>query len=224
MESELAPRRVVNLIEDDNSTEMEVYLEVEMEGQVFALLIPLDLPVHVVRELETEEQAALEPVEAEALPAMRKHIADALKPMGISAELHGDEMFLVGDPPDDFFEDCEMIEVRTEEDEEEYALVLELDTGDEQFLVLTPMVPDLFPAELVSDSEARPLSDAELSRLEDTFREALYDGDDEEEDMPEDPKAMAAADRQLAAMLRLRMQQQTAKKEKLQHFNTNRPL
>ena len=180
MDEELAPRRVVNLIEEDNATEMEVYLEVELETQTFALLIPLDLPVHVVRELEADGQAALEPVAPEALPTMRKHIADALKPMGIGAELHGDELFLVGDPPDDFFDDCEMIEVRTDEDEEEYALVLELDTGDEQFLVLTPMVPDLFPAELVSDGEARPLTDAELSRLEDTFREALYDGETED--------------------------------------------
>ena len=51
------------------------------------------------------------------------------------------------------------------------------------------------------------------------------DEDEEEEDedaaMPEDPQEMAAVDRQLAAMLRLRMEQRQAKKEQTQqsiHF------
>ena len=83
------------------------------------------------------------------------------------------------------------------------------------------------------DEEGGGLDDAaEYARLQAAMDRALEKretGEDEaseasdasDEEMPEDPKRMAAVDRQLAAMVRLRMERTTAKKEKVQqqlHF------
>ena len=73
--------------------------------------------------------------------------------------------------------------------------------------------------------EALGVANAMEKALASSKAEGGGDEDEEEEDedaaMPEDPQEMAAVDRQLAAMLRLRMEQRQAKKEQTQqsiHF------
>ena len=65
-------------------------------------------------------------------------------------------------------------------EEEEYAVLLQFDTGDKSYLVITPIVPDLLPVEFTSGDAARHLNDAELSDLEETFHAALRAVEDEE--------------------------------------------
>jgi hypothetical protein len=182
MNEELSPRRLVLLEEEDGNTEMEVYLELEIGEQTFALLTPLDLPIHLVRDLGDGQ---LEPVEGDRLPELVRYLDDAMKPWGIKSELDGEELFLVGDPPDEFFDACEFIEVDADGEEDEYAIVVQIETGDETFLALTSTMPDLYPAELMSEERARPLTDVELTDLEETFRLALREFDEFEEEEEE---------------------------------------
>ena len=51
MNATLEPRRIVSLEEGGNVVDMEVYLEVELENRVFALLVPADLDVELVEML-----------------------------------------------------------------------------------------------------------------------------------------------------------------------------
>lgn len=181
MSADIAPRRVIPLDDPETktTTEMEVYLELEVEGLQYALLVPMDLPVLVYRALE--EDGAFELVEDHELKGLRKHVDDALKDWGVKAELRDGDLWLVGDPPDDFFEDCEGIEAETDEGPEEFAVLVQLETGDETFLVTTPVVPELIPARLDA-GRARPLTDDELADLEETFRAALAQFEDEDEE------------------------------------------
>lgn len=99
----------------------------------------------------------------------------------MKGEAREDGIFLVGDPNDEFLEDCDIIEVHADDDEEEeYAVLVELQTGDANYLVITPMVPDLYPVEFTGTDEARLLDDEELGDLEETFQAALSAIEDEE--------------------------------------------
>lgn len=180
-DDDIAPRRLIWLDdpETDASMEMEVYLEMEVDGLLYALLVPMDLPAFVYRQIDAD--GGFELVEGAELKGLRKHIGDALKDWGVQARLKDGDLWLVGDPPDDFFEDCEGIEAETEEGPEEFAVLVQLDTGDHTFLVATPVVPELIPARLDA-GRARPLTDDELADLEETFRAALAQFEDEDEE------------------------------------------
>ncbi len=179
MNEELSPRRLVTLEEPEGRVEMEVYLELEIGEQTYALLTPLDLPINAVEDMGEGE---LQGITDEELPELLIHIRDSLKPWGLKAELDGDELYIVGDAPDDFFEECDFIEVNSEGEETEFAVIIEIETGDRNFLILTPTMPDLYPAEILEADRARSLTDSELTDLEETFRLALRQFDEEEED------------------------------------------
>lgn len=181
MAEPLAPRRVVTLIDEATGDRipMEVYLELDVDDRNYALLVPVDLEVEVYRTVDEGGTDVLDPVETEELTGLRKHVTDALKQWKLKAEIRGGEMYIVGETPDDFFEDCEMIEVDTDEGPEEYVVVVQVETGSVTYLVTTPVVPDLQPAELDGD-KARALNDDELADLEETFRAALKQFDDED--------------------------------------------
>ncbi|MCA9560270.1 MAG: hypothetical protein KC583_17095 [Myxococcales bacterium] len=176
---ELEPRRVIPFVDPESGEEipMEVFLEVEQDMKVFALLTPVAWSVEVVRATDD----TIEPVEPDELPGLRKHIADGMAPHGLTVHLRAEQIFLEGDPAEDFFDDCDCIDVQTDDGEEEYAVLLTLETGDETFMVIMPTEPELFPVEIVDD-KGRPLNDAELEGLEDTFRRALEPFEDDEED------------------------------------------
>jgi len=179
MSDDLLPRRLVTYGEGDNAVEMEVYIELEVEGRCYALLFSTDIPVHVVRTVNEEGEDMLDPITDDELIALRKDLDDSLKPWGVKLELGEDEVRLVGEPSQDFLDDCAHIQVRSDDgDEEHYAVVVELDNGDDHLLVLTPLVPELTPVELVGD-QARRLEDSELSNLEEIFHIALTETEGE---------------------------------------------
>ena len=178
---EISERRVVTVQGDSEATQMEVYLEVEVDDKSYGLLIPLDLPVHLVHAFEDNGADVLEPVDDETALSLRGEVNSAVREWGLKSEARPDGLYLVGDPDDDFIEDCDLIEVRTDDgEEEEYAVLLQFDTGDKSYLVITPIVPDLLPVEFTSDDAARHLNDTELSDLEETFHAALRAVEDEE--------------------------------------------
>lgn len=183
--STLAPRRVVTLFDEESGDkmEMEIYLELSLEGdpRVYALLVPLDMPVEVYETRVVDGADVLDPVEPKALGDLRKHVTEALRQWEIKAAVRGGEMFLVGDPPESFYADCESIEVDTDEGSEEFLVLVQLETGDQAYLVITPVVPDLTPAQLTADG-ARALTDKELAELEETFHAALQQMDEEDDD------------------------------------------
>jgi hypothetical protein len=168
------PRPLVPYIDPDTGEEikMELFLKVDHQARVYALLTPAEWAIDVVREVtDPDGELSLEPVESERLPGLRKDIQSALSQYNLKVHLHDDQLFLAGDPPEEFF-DVETIEAEDDEDELELAVLLELDTGEESMMVVMPTEPELFPVELV-DGKGRALSDAELEELEHRFRKAL---------------------------------------------------
>ena len=156
-----------------------MYLEVEIDGKDYGLLIPIDLPVDMVRVGEENGQHTLEPVGEDEYAPLIKELNTALRQWNIKTEERQHGLFLVGEPNDEFLDDCDIIEVNAEDgDEREFAVVSELDTGDYTYLVITPVVPELHPVQFTGDDSARILSDDELEELEATFQAAIRSFED----------------------------------------------
>jgi hypothetical protein len=181
MSFELSERRIVTMTGDGEPTKMEVYLELDVDDHSYGLLIPMDLPVHLVRAIKEGDSDVLDPVDAKEAQGLLGELNNAIRDWGMKGEAREDGIFLVGDPNDEFLEDCDIIEVHADDDEEEeYAVLVELQTGDANYLVITPMVPDLYPVEFTGTDGARLLDDEELGDLEETFQAALSAIEDEE--------------------------------------------
>jgi hypothetical protein len=174
MSVDLEPRRIVSLEEDGNAVDMEVYLEVEIEDRVYALLVPADLSVDLVEVTSKNDEETLVPVAPETVANLNSEINEGLKAWRVNFLVEDGEAILRGDPDEAFYADCETVEVDTEDGEsEDFVVLLELSTGDSTYLLLTALTPELIAAELVGEGSARSLDDDELQELEDIFREAL---------------------------------------------------
>ena len=182
MNDDLAPQKIVTVHIDDAPVEMQVYLDLEFDGTEYGLVFPLDLPVLVVTSVQDEEGEYLDPLDVQATKALKTPLYEALRSWGLTPDFRGNELYLVGDYPDEFFDDCDVIEVDVEDGTEEYAVLLTLDDGNNTYLVITPLVPEdeMYPVEFVDDNTARLLDDEELVKLEDLFRSALNEVEGEE--------------------------------------------
>ena len=98
-----------------------------------------------------------------------KELNTALRQWNIKTEERQHGLFLVGEPNDEFLDDCDIIEVNAEDGDEREFAVSELDTRDYTYLVITPVVPELHPVQFTGDDGARILSDDELEDMEATF-------------------------------------------------------
>ena len=182
MNDELAPQKIVTVDIDGAPIEMQVYLDLEVEGTEYGLVFPFDLPILIVTNTEDDDGEYLEAVDLEATKALKTSLFEATRQWGVKPEFRGDELYLVGDYPEEFLDDCDVIEVDVEDGAEEYVVLMTLEDGEQEFLVITPLVPEdeMYPVEFTGEDTARLLDDSELAQLEDVFRTALNDLDDEE--------------------------------------------
>ncbi len=185
MIEELEERRLVRLVDEDSgeTLEMEVFLEIELEetGKTYALLTPAAPIVKILR-ADPADEDVLEEVEPEEYSPLAKQFDEALRDWGVKLELRASEVVMVGEPKEELYEDCELLEVDTDEGPDELVVLIQIETGEANYLVCEPTQPDLYPVEL-DGASGRGLSDAELAELDEIFRAALehVGGDDEDE-------------------------------------------
>lgn len=191
-ELELDPPRIVYLLDEDSKDrlETEVFIEIEMDGKTYALLTPTAPVVTVMRSIGDPEEGELEELELEEFGALKKHFVKALEPYNVTIIEEGGELLLQGDPDEDFFTDCEVLDVETDNGDDELLVLVRVETGDITYLIATPSVPAMYPAELIGD-EGRPLTPEELETMHDVFTEALhgvgmFDDEDDEDDDEDD--------------------------------------
>ena len=66
MNDELAPQKIVTVDIDGAPIEMQVYLDLEVEGTEYGLVFPFDLPILIVTNTEDDDGEYLEAVDLEA--------------------------------------------------------------------------------------------------------------------------------------------------------------
>ena len=186
MDEDLEPRRVLNLIDDNNETlPVEVVLEIEIEGNLYALFTPAQPLVEILCEDMVDEEAALEELEpSEFKGDLKHHIASALRELNVSVEVRANEFILIGDLPEEVYEGGEMIELEGESDSKEYLVIMEVEDAMKRYLISLAMEPEIYAGEILADNQARLLNDDELQRYQSHFEAALFEevGDDEGEE------------------------------------------
>lgn len=176
--SEELTERYVKMLDDETgeTLEMQVVAEIEYDDRTYGLLIPAITLVQVLVENEDE----LRELEIDEFGAIKPEIDKALSEWGLSVVVQAGEYVLVGEEPEDLYEDCDSFV--DEEADEEYFIIAEVDTGSASYLVSVKAVPNMFPVELIDENNARSLSDDEMQRMHDVFQEAIKVLDDEDED------------------------------------------
>lgn len=178
---ELLPRRVVKLPDETTGEdlEMEVVVELEVEGREYALLTP---PYPTLRLMAVDEdedgETNMDEVGPEMLDKLRKDVNDALKPWGVKARRYGGRYALDRELPNEAFEEADEIAAETDDGEEDFIVVSELDSGAARYWLLYPLDQELHPCELVAEDQARPLTDEELENLHETFEAAIEELDE----------------------------------------------
>lgn len=180
---ELEPRVVVDLIDDNgDALPVEVILEVEVEGNQYALFTPAQPVVEVLCEDMVDEEAALEELEPTAFTGdLKHHIQSALRELGVSLEVKMNQLILVGELADSVYEEAELIELEGEEESIEYLIIQTVEDGMKRYMIALPTEPEIYPGELVEEGKARILSDDELQRYQQVFEAALLEGFGEED-------------------------------------------
>ncbi|MCB9548419.1 MAG: hypothetical protein H6706_21635 [Myxococcales bacterium] len=176
MTEDLEPEKLVRLIDKESgeTLTMQVAAEFELDGKVYGVLTPAETLIRIFRET-ADELIEVEPGE---FSPIKEHVDAALSDWGLKVAVRADEFVLEGEEPDDFYEDCDIIEGESDEGPEELFVLVEVDTGDQNFLVTTSAEMRLFPVEITGEDEARLLEDEEYAALEEIFREVM--------DFPED--------------------------------------
>ncbi len=178
--------RTIPLIDPDTGDELltSVAAEFEYNGQLYLVVTPVDEVVSVIRVEGDGDDQELQELEVEEFPAVAAAVNEAMAQWKLKVESKGNELVLVGEIPEDFFDDCDEIEVETDEGEERTLMILmEVDTGDTTYLVAASSGYILYPAADEGES-ARPLSTDELADMRDVFDEvykAMEEGGEDDE-------------------------------------------
>ena len=180
---ELEPRVVVDLIDESGEAlPVEVVLEVEVEGNLYALFTPAQPMVEILCEDMVDEEAALEELEPASFTGdLKHHIQSALRALGVSLEVRANELILNGELADEVYEQSELIELEGDSEPLEYLIIQIVEDGMKRYMIALPTEPEIYPGELTEDGKARVLTDDELQRYQQVFEAALLEGFAEDE-------------------------------------------
>jgi hypothetical protein len=155
-------------LKDDSGRTLDCYVEqsIDLEGQEFVLLLPVDSPVEIFvwREVGDDEEAVLVEDQSEIAAVFRtaKAVLEeqnlTLKQSAVVLTVEGDLPELEEEPDD---EDDDL-----EEEQEELQLLATFFHDDHEYAVYTPMDPYFILAQLDEKGNPRILSPEELKRLE----------------------------------------------------------
>jgi hypothetical protein len=188
-DEELLPRRIVKLPDEETNEdlEMEVVVELEVDGKDYALLTPPYPTLRLFAVDENEEgETSMNELAPEGLDELRRDVNEALKEYGVKARRYGGRYALDGELPEEAFTDIDQISAETDDGEEDFLIISELDAGDERYWLLYPVDQELHPVELVAEDRARALTDEELESMHETFEAAIQELDEMADEDDED--------------------------------------
>ncbi|MCA9542091.1 MAG: hypothetical protein KC620_24510 [Myxococcales bacterium] len=180
-------RILVELLDESSGETLiaEVCAEIEYEGALYALLIPAEPLVTLLRFDPSDDESELEEMEPSDFGPIEETINKQLGKHDCRIEVRADEFILTGDPPESFYDDPETIEVETENGDKELLILQEIKVSKKLgYMVAVAADPPMYPAELLDGGKARLLSPEALAGdLGEAFNEArdMFFGEDDEE-------------------------------------------
>jgi len=173
----LAEAVVVELVDPKSGEALaaSVQLEIEYEGRLYGLLIPVDPIVKVLCYDPSDDDSELVEMEPEAFAEVATFINSKLAKFECSIEVHADECILIGEPPESVYDDPETLEVETDAGDQELVILFELKKKRKiGYLITIPSVPPMWPAELMDGGKAALLDPEDIDEpLDAAFKQAV---------------------------------------------------
>lgn len=162
-----------------------VELSVEVEGQEYALVNPVDYPVDIFAWVETDddqEEEVLMPVEDTELNEIFSTAQAVLSEQNLKLKRTGLSLTVEGDLPEVDEDDVLVLEVEESGDgkeQEEYQLLATFFNEEQEYAIYTPIDPVLFVVRLNEGKPPQLLSPEEFqaieSKLQPYFEEHLFE-------------------------------------------------
>jgi len=164
--------------------EMQRVLSVEHDGHNYGLLAFATPTIHIVKvEGDDEENTQLSGVSDELVQSIKSEINNALSVWEVSIGQSDEHWLLDNELPDAAYDEANLVELNTDDGEYSAFILTELDTGNDQYWLLTPDTPPMFAVEFVND-DVRMMEDAEIDEIEPLLSnalDALLEEDNEDE-------------------------------------------
>ena len=171
---------------DEAGRELLCYIEmtVDVDGQEYALVNPVDYPVDIFVWVETddEEEEVLMPVEDADLNEVFATAQAVLAEQNLKLKRTGLSLTAEGDLPEVDEDDVLVLEVEeagTDKEQEEYQLLATFFHEEQEYAVYTPIDPVLFVVRLIKGKNPELLSPEEFQVLQPSlqpfFEEHLFE-------------------------------------------------
>jgi uncharacterized protein YrzB (UPF0473 family) len=172
---------------DEAGRELLCYIEmtVDVDGQEYALVNPVDYPVDIFVWVETddEEEEVLMPVEDADLNEVFATAQAVLAEQNLKLKRTGLSLTAEGDLPEVDEDDVLVLEVEeagaTDKEQEEYQLLATFFHEEQEYAIYTPIDPVLFVVRLIKGKNPELLSPEEFQVLQPSlqpfFEEHLFE-------------------------------------------------
>ncbi|KGF71461.1 hypothetical protein DO97_19490 [Neosynechococcus sphagnicola sy1] len=152
---------------DEAGRTLTCYVEhsLQLEGQEYVLLMPVDSPVEIFawQEEDADDEAAL-PVDEAEIDQIFPIAKAVLEEQNLTLKRTAITLTVEGELPDYLEEEEELDE--EEEDQEELQLLASFYHEEQEYTIYTPLDPFLILARLGADGQPQLLSPEEMEKLE----------------------------------------------------------
>ncbi len=152
----------------------------EIQGQQYALLLPLDNPIEIFgwEADELEETESLVDIDEEELEALLPLAKAVLAEQNLSLQDTAITLTVAGELPEPTEDQCFTLtqgEGEDEEDGEEFQVLATFYQEGLEYTVCTPVNPLLLFAHLTAEGKAQVVSPEEFERLRPEFESTIFD-------------------------------------------------
>ncbi|MEL6159106.1 MAG: DUF3727 domain-containing protein [Cyanobacteria bacterium J06623_5] len=188
MLDEPAEYPVVNLTDEDGR-QLACYVEksIDLEGEEFLLLLPVNLPIEIfvweadedADDAEEEGAEILVDVEEEDIDALFPSARAVLAELDLILERSAHTLTAAGDLPEADEEDCFSLDISAEGDEhpvtEEFQMLATFFHKDNQYTLCTPLDPLLFFATRQPDGSVELVDPEDFQEMRSQLEDKLFD-------------------------------------------------
>jgi hypothetical protein len=155
----------------------------DIEGQQYALLLPLDTPVEIFgwEEDDSGETDSLVDVEEEDIDTLFPIARAVLAEQDLTLQRTAITLTVAGEIPEPDDEDCFTLEIGEDSDaedeqgNEEFQILATFFHDDIEYTVCTPIDPLLLFAQITTDGNAQMVPPEEFERLRPEIESTLFD-------------------------------------------------
>ncbi|MBE9077117.1 DUF3727 domain-containing protein [Romeria aff. gracilis LEGE 07310] len=174
------------VLTDETGRQLPCFVEqtLEVEGQIFLLIMPVDAPIELFvwqSEDDEDEDEVLIDVEEEDIDPLFPTARAVLAELDLLLQRSAYTLTAAGEPPEAEEDDCFTLELSDDSDQdgeattEEFQMLATFFHEDQQYTLCTPLEPLLFFAQQQPDGEVTLVSPEAFQSVRSQLEDQLFD-------------------------------------------------